>query len=57
MKETAKELATKGIALLVLLIAAYVLFKIVLGVIAGIVWTLMAIVALVGVIWALNRIL
>ena len=57
MRESAKELATKGIALLVLLIAAYVLFKIVLGVVSAIIWTVLGIVALVAVIWALSRLL
>ena len=57
MRESAKELATKGIALLVLLLAAYVLFKIVLGVVSAIIWTVLGIVALVAVIWALSRLL
>ena len=52
-----KALATKGAALLVLLLAAYVLFKVVLGVVSAIIWTLVVIVALVAGIWALNRIL
>ena len=57
MAESMKELATKGAALLVLLLAAYVLFKVVLGVVSAIVWTLVVIVALVAAIWALNRVL
>jgi hypothetical protein len=52
-----KDLATKGVALLVLLLAAYVLFKVVLGVVSAIVWTLVVIAALVAAIWALSRIL
>ena len=47
----------KGAALLVLLLAAYVLFKVVLGVVSAIVWTLVVIAALVAAIWALSRIL
>lgn len=57
MRESAKELATKGAALLVLLLAAYILFKVVLGVVSAIIWTVLGIVALVAVIWALSRIL
>ena len=57
MADSLKDIATKGVAVLVLLAAAYVLFKVVLGVISGLVWTLIGIVALVGVIWALSRLL
>ena len=57
MAESLKDFATKGVAILVLLVAAYVLFKVVLGVISGLVFTLIGIVALVGVIWALSRLL
>ena len=57
MRESAKDLATKGVALLVLLLAAYVLFKVVLGVVSAIIWTVLGIVALVAVIWALSRVL
>jgi hypothetical protein len=57
MAESLKDFATKGVAVLVLLAAAYILFKVVLGVISGLVWTLIGIVALVGVIWALTRLL
>ena len=57
MAESMKDLATKGAALLVLLLAAFVLFKVVLGVVSAIVWTLIGIAALVAVIWALSRLL
>jgi hypothetical protein len=57
MAESLKEIGTKGLALVVLLLAAFVLFKVVVGVISGIVWTLIGIAALVGVIWALSRLL
>ena len=57
MRESAKDLATKGVALLVLLLAAFILFKVVLGVVSAIVWTLIGIAALVAVIWALSRLL
>jgi hypothetical protein len=50
-------LGGKAVAVGVLLIAAYVLFKIVIGVVAAVAWTVVAILAVVAVIWALNRIL
>ncbi len=57
MAESMKDLATKGVALLVLLLAAFVLFKVVLGVVSAIVWTLVGIAALVAVVWAISRLL
>jgi hypothetical protein len=57
MADSMKDLATKGAALLVLLFAAYILFKVVLGVITGIVWTLILVAALVAGVWALSRLL
>jgi hypothetical protein len=57
MAESLKDFATKGVALLILLLAAYVLFKVVLGVVSALVWTLVGIAALVAIIWALYRIL
>ena len=57
MAESLKDLAGKGLALLVLLFAAYLLFKVALGVVSALVWIAIAIVAVVAVIWALGRIL
>jgi hypothetical protein len=57
MKESVANLGTKAIALGVLLVAAWVLFKVVIGVVAAIAWTVVAVIALVGVVWALNRLL
>jgi hypothetical protein len=47
----------KAVALVVLLIAAWILFKIVIGVVAAVFWTVLAITAVIAVIWALNRLL
>jgi hypothetical protein len=55
--DSVKEVATKGLALVVLLGAAYILFKVVLGVVSVLAWTLIGIMALVAVIWALARLL
>jgi hypothetical protein len=54
---TLSGIAGKALALVILLVAAYVLFKIVIGVVAAIAWTVVAIIAVVAVIWALNRLL
>jgi hypothetical protein len=57
MAESAKDLGKKGLALLILLGAAYLLFEIVVGVASAIIWTLVVIGALVAAIWALSRLL
>jgi hypothetical protein len=57
MAESLKDLGMKGLALLVLLLAAFVLFKVVLGVVSALAWTVIGIIALVAVIWALSRLL
>ena len=57
MAERLKDLGMKGLALLVLLLAAFVLFKVVLGVVSALAWTAIGIIALVAVIWALSRLL
>ena len=55
MRESVNDLAKRGLALLVLLLAAYVLFKIVVGVASAVVWTLIAVAVLIAAIWALSR--
>jgi hypothetical protein len=52
-----REAAGKGLAFAVLLLAAFVLFKVVLGFLGFLAWTVIAVVAVVAVLWALNRIL
>lgn len=47
----------KALALAVLLVAAWVLFKFVLGVLTGIAWIALAIGAVIAVLWALARLL
>jgi hypothetical protein len=50
-------IAGKAVAVVVLLVAAWVLFKIVIGVVAAVAWTVVAVLAVVAVLWALNRLL
>jgi hypothetical protein len=56
MAESLKDLAGRGLALLVLLFAAYLLFKVALGVVSALVWIAIGVVALFAVIWAIARI-
>ena len=50
----ASNVGRKALAVLILVAAAYLLFKVVIGFVMGIVWVLIAVVAVVGVIWALR---
>lgn len=54
MAETSRSssLLKRLLALVVLLFAAYVLFKIVVGVLAGIFFAVLVVAALVAVVWA-----
>jgi hypothetical protein len=57
MAQSLKDLGMKGLALVVLLLAAFLLFKVVLGVVSALAWTAIGVVLLVAVIWALSRLL
>jgi hypothetical protein len=46
--------ARKLLAVAVLVVAAYVLFKLVLGFVAAIAWIVVAIVAVFAIVWALR---
>ncbi len=50
----ASNVGRKALAVLVLIAAAYLLFKVVIGFVMGIVWVLIAVVAVVAVIWAMR---
>lgn len=54
MSEAVSQAGRKLLAVVVLLIAAYVLFKVVLGFLAGIVWIAIIVAALLAVVWALR---
>ena len=51
MRETASDLGRKAIALLVLLVAAYVLFKVILGVVAFLAWIIVVVLAIAAIVW------
>ena len=54
MAQAASAVGRKALAVLILIAAAYLLFKVVIGFVMGIVWVIIAVVAIVGVIWALS---
>ena len=50
-------LGGKALAVGVLLIAGWILIKIAIGIVSAVFWTVVAIAAVVAVLWALNRLL
>jgi hypothetical protein len=54
MRETAGDLGRKAIALVVLLIAAYVLFKVIIGVVAALAWIIVVVIAIAAIVWAIR---
>ena len=54
MGEALSDLARKALAVAVLVVAAFVLFKVVIGFVAAIAWIIVAVVAVIAVIWALR---
>jgi hypothetical protein len=54
MSNAISGLAMKAVALLALLVCAWILFKIVLGVVMGFVWIVVIVAAIAGVFWALS---
>lgn len=54
MGEAAKTGGKKLLAILVLLIAAYILFKVVLGFVAAVAWIAVVVLAIVAVVWAIR---
>jgi hypothetical protein len=51
-RSSSSSLLTKGFAAIVLLIAAWILLKIVIGFVSAIFWTVLTIAAVLAVIWA-----
>jgi hypothetical protein len=54
MGQLASDVGRKLIAVAVLLVAAYILFKVVIGAIAAVVWIAVIVVAVVAAIWAIG---
>ena len=57
MSETLSNIGGKLLALVILLVAGWILLKIVIGVVTAIAWIVVAVLAVIAVIWALNRLL
>jgi predicted membrane protein len=55
MAESLKDLGKRGLALLVLLLAAFLLFKIVLVLASALVWVVLAVAVALAAIWALSQ--
>jgi hypothetical protein len=55
MREATANLGTKTLALAVLLVAAWVLFKVILGFLTGVAWILLVVGSILAVMWALNK--
>ena len=55
MAESLKDLGRKGLALLVLLLAAFLLFKIVLGLASALVWVVLIVAVLLAALWAFSQ--
>ena len=49
---TLSGLATKALALVVFLVAAWILFKIVIGVVAAVAWIVVVVLAVMALLWA-----
>jgi hypothetical protein len=54
MSQALADIGKKGLALAVLLVAAWLLFKVVIGVVAAVAWIVVAVLAVVAVIWAIG---
>jgi hypothetical protein len=53
--ETKSSFGAKIVAVLVLAVAAWVLFKIVIGTVVAVAWAAAAIIAVVAILWAINK--
>jgi protein-S-isoprenylcysteine O-methyltransferase Ste14 len=51
-EKTGPSLALRALAVIVLLLAAWFLLRIVIGMVAGIAWIVLVVLALVAVVWA-----
>jgi hypothetical protein len=54
MREAAGDLGRRMLAILVLIVAAWILFKIVIGVVTAIATTIVVVLAIVAIIWAIR---
>ena len=57
VREAASNLGMKALAVAVLLVAAWILFKFILGFLTAVAWIALVIGACIAVFWALGRLL
>jgi hypothetical protein len=53
-EKTGPSFGARVIAVVVLAIAAWILFKVIIGVVAAVAWFVVAVVAIIAVIWAVR---
>jgi hypothetical protein len=54
MRAAAGDLGRRSLAILVLVVAAWILFKIVIGVVTAVATTIVVVLAIVAIIWAIR---
>jgi hypothetical protein len=54
MAQAASDLGKKLLALAIILVATWVLLKMVIGLVMGLVWVIVAVMAVVAIVWALR---
>jgi hypothetical protein len=54
IRSGAADLGRRALALVILLAAAWILFKLVIGVVATVAWVVVAVLAVVAIIWAIR---
>ena len=54
MREAAGDLGRKALALLVLLVAAWILFKVAVGIVAAVFWIVVVVLAIAAIVWAIR---
>jgi hypothetical protein len=54
MRESAGDLGRKALAVLVLVLAAWILFKVAVGIVAAVFWIVVVVLAIAAVVWALR---
>ena len=57
MSRTVSDIGGKLVALVILLVAGWILLKIVIGVVTFVAWVVVGVVAVIAVLWAINRLL
>jgi hypothetical protein len=57
MSESLSNIGGKVLAVVILLVAGWILLKVVIGIVSFVFWTVLVVLAVVAVIWALNRLL